>query len=268
MTFSIPEICTAAFLKKRISHCAFLFVFTALFFSINTFASDSYLENSLKTDQGSQAKQLSRKTYDNSRMSTGSMDGIYALGLEIIWPLTYFKHGATVIRSLASALSTFDGFCGALELQTQDNWLIKEVIVKNGSIVNQFQFLKGGDNFFSPKEPRNARVIQLRPTQAYLEYYRLYPSGNPIDADVIVYNSEEPDEESRLHITKSVCSPAQLGRVSAGIVTGEKIPFYVRHSELYADAWAINQISSEYYTSSYILIPHKRSKFPDLNDDD
>ncbi|WP_419834768.1 hypothetical protein [Endozoicomonas atrinae] len=163
-------------MKKRISHCAFLFVFTALFFSINILASDSYLENSLKTDstvQGSQAKQLSRKVHYNSRKSTASMDGIYALGLEIIWPLTYFKHGATVIRSLASALSTFDGFCGALELQTQDNWLIKEVIVKNGSIVNQFQFLKGSDNFFSPKEPRNARVIQLRPTQAYLEYYRV-----------------------------------------------------------------------------------------------
>ncbi len=273
MTFSKINLCSTLLSSKNSFCYIVLFLVSAISFSDIMFVSASEIEaasrTSINTDSIESTQAVQKNPYRSGRQKpsgTGSMDAALALGLEVIWPLNYFKHGATVIRSLASAFSTFDGFCGALEIQAQDGWLIKEVYVASGSIVNQFQFAKGEGNSYQPKEQRSARTLQIRHVQAYLEYYRLYPSSHPIDFDVIVYNSEDEIEESRLHVTKSVCSPAQLGYVNASIVSGEAIPFYIRNSELYADAWGINQISAEYYTSSYILIPHNRSKFPALSE--
>lgn len=205
-------------------------------------------------------KQLKQNSYISNGVE--AIEGIYALGFEVFWLPAYLKHGTTILKTLASAFSTFEGFCGSLEVQLQNGWLIKNIEIFRGSIVNQFQFKKDKSGIHWPVESLNSRVFQMRPSPAYFEYYRLYPFGYPIDFNVTVYHQEDMNETT-FHITKTVCNPVKLGRADAKILTGDEIPFYIRHSELDKKAWSINQVSSKYYTGSYILIPHHRSKFPE-----
>ena len=136
MTFSKINLCGTLLSSKNSFYYIVLFLVSAVSFSDIMFVSASEIEAASRTHintasiESMQAVQNNPYRSDRQKPSgAGSMDAALVLGLEVIWPLNYFKHGATVIRSLASAFSSFDGFCGALEIQVQDGWLIKKIYV-------------------------------------------------------------------------------------------------------------------------------------------
>lgn len=147
-----------------------------------------------------------------------------------------------------------DHLCGSLNIQIPGDMSIHSVLMKQGSIQNQFQYQYVEEGLYVPKE-ENTKILEIRQLTGFLPISRAYPLSYPIDIELTLSQPGGINKTTYI-VQKGTCNSLQAGRVKAELKEGNPLDYHVQDSELDDQMTPfLHGRHTEFYTPAHLIIP-------------